>query len=89
MTADAPIARTSGIVEAQFDEVRVLLNEDLEYLGLDDVGQRVWDLLAEPRGLGDLVSVLTEEYDVSAEQCRLDVGRFVDALERHGLVARG
>ena len=83
------VARTSGVVEAQFDEVRVLLNAELEYLGLDEVGQRVWDLLAEPSDLDELVAMLTAEYDVSDAQCRADVARFLDALEKHGLVDRG
>ncbi|NHA01547.1 PqqD family protein [Nocardioides sp. W3-2-3] len=36
-----------------------------------------------------LVAMLTAEYDVSAEQCRTDVARFLEALEEHGLVVRG
>ncbi len=89
MSSPRPVARTAGVVEAQFDEVRVLLSSDLEYLGLDEVGQRVWDLLAEPSDLDELVAMLTAEYDVSDEQCRTDVDRFLDALEKHGLVDRG
>lgn len=89
MSSRRSVARTSGVVEAQFDEVRVLLNAELEYLGLDTVGQRVWDLLAEPSDLDELVAMLTAEYDVSAEQCRTDVARFLEALEEHGLVVRG
>lgn len=80
------IQREQGVVEAQFDEVRVVLNNDLEYLGLDEVGQRIWDLLAEPRTVDDLVSVLTDEYDVAADRCRSDVTAFVDALAGHHLV---
>ncbi|HWU21089.1 MAG TPA: PqqD family peptide modification chaperone [Nocardioides sp.] len=80
------ISRTAGVVEAQFDDVRVLLNDDLEYLGLDEVGQRVWSLLEQPRSLEGLVGVLTEEYDVSADDCARDVRAFLEALERHHLV---
>jgi hypothetical protein len=82
------ISRMPGVVEAQFDQVRVVLNDDLEYLGLDEVGQRVWDLLAEPATLDALVGALTEEYDVSEQDCARDVSAFLDALERHQLVAR-
>jgi hypothetical protein len=82
------IQRVPGVVEAQFDQVRVVLNDDLEYLGLDEVGQRVWDLLERPTTLEGLVGTLTEEYDVSAEDCGRDVGRFIEALERHHLVTR-
>lgn len=83
------IRRQPGVVEAQFDEVRVVLNEDLSYLGLDEVGQRVWDLLEEPRTLDALVAVLLEEYDVDRPTCERDVASFVTALEGHKLVSRG
>lgn len=82
------IQRVPGVVEAQFDQVRVVLNDDLEYLGLDEVGQRIWDLLEQPATLDGLVGTLTEEYDVSADDCGRDVARFVEALERHRLVTR-
>lgn len=81
------ISRVPGIVEAQFDEVRVLLNEDLEYLGIDEVGQRIWAMLDRPRTLEEVVASLTEEYDVSEDECTRDVTEFVEALARHGLVS--
>lgn len=82
------IARVPGVVEAQFDQVRVVLNDDLEYLGLDEVGQRIWDLLEQPATLDALVGTLTEEYDVSTADCTRDVAGFIEALERHHLVTR-
>ncbi|MEZ0579737.1 PqqD family peptide modification chaperone [Nocardioides sp. MH1] len=84
--AGSTIRRSDGVVEAQFDDVRVVLNEDLAYLGLNDVGQRIWDLLESPRTVADLVAVLVEEYDVSETECVSDVSRYVDALAEHKLV---
>ncbi|GAA3828233.1 PqqD family peptide modification chaperone [Nocardioides panacisoli] len=83
------ISRQPGVVEAQFDDIRVVLNEDLAYLGLDEVGQRVWDLLEEPRSLDGVVGALLEEYDVDRATCERDVAAFVAALEQHKLVTRG
>lgn len=80
------ITRNDGVVEAQFNEVRVVLNEDLAYLGLNEVGQRVWDLLVSPQTLGSLVDTLTDEYDVTDSDCTRDVSRYVDALVDHKLV---
>ena len=80
------ITRTEGVVEAQFDEVRVVLNEDLAYLGLNEVGQRIWDLLESPRTLESLVTTLLDEYDVSEADCTRDVSAYVEALAQHKLV---
>lgn len=82
------ISRRPGVVEAQFDQVRVLLNDDLEYLGLDEVGQRIWELLEQPRTVADIVAALVEEYDVSEAECTRDVTEFVASLEGHELVTR-
>ncbi|WP_183096353.1 PqqD family peptide modification chaperone [Nocardioides stalactiti] len=86
MDRGSTIARSDGVVEAQFDDVRVVLNEDLAYLGLNAVGQRIWDLLAAPQTLGSLVEVLLEEYDVAEADCATDVTRYVEALVDHKLV---
>jgi hypothetical protein len=80
------IARTDGVVEAQFDEIRVVLNEDLAYLGLNEVGQRIWDLIESPQTLASLVDQLVAEYDVDQADCTRDVSRYVEALVEHKLV---
>ncbi|MDZ5620025.1 PqqD family peptide modification chaperone [Nocardioides bizhenqiangii] len=80
------VARNDGVVEAQFDETRVVLNEDLAYLGLNEVGQQIWDLIESPRTLASLVAELVEDYDVSEADCTRDVTRYVEALVEHKLV---
>lgn len=80
------ITRTDGVVEAQFDEIRVVLNEDLAYLGLNEVGQRIWDLIEAPQTLASLVDQLVAEYDVDEADCTRDVSRYVEALVEHKLV---
>lgn len=82
------IQRQPGVVEAPFDEVLVVLNEDLDYLGLDEVGQRIWEILHEPRTLDAVVGTLLDEYDVERADCERDVTAFLDALAQHKLVAR-
>lgn len=83
---ETTIVRSDGLVEAQFDELRVVLNEDLAYLGLNEVGQRIWDLLESPRTLASLVEGLVDEYDVSAADCTRDVAHYVEALAEQKLV---
>jgi hypothetical protein len=80
------VARADGVVEAQLDELRVVLNEDLAYLGLNEVGQRIWDLIESPRTVASLVETLVGEYEVSAADCMRDVTTYVDALAEHKLV---
>jgi coenzyme PQQ synthesis protein D (PqqD) len=67
----------------------VLLNlRSGRYYGLDAVGTRVWQMLAEGRTLASAVAQLLREYDVSREKLETDIACFVEALEIHGLVVR-
>jgi hypothetical protein len=54
--------------------------------GLNAVGTRVWELLAEPRSLEDLCEQLREEYEVDGDQCQREVRDLVEQLRREGLV---
>jgi hypothetical protein len=54
--------------------------------GLNGVGTRVWELLAEPRSIADLCDQLTSEYEVDADQCLREVLDLVEELRSEGLV---
>ena len=54
--------------------------------GLNGVGTRIWELLAEPRSLASLCEQLTSEYDVDADQCLREVLDLVEELRAEGLV---
>ena len=70
-------------------EVVILGMKEGVYFGVDAAGARIWALLQSPQRLGDVVATLTGEYDVSAEQCAMDVLAFVEDLVNRGLVTRG
>lgn len=56
------------------------------YYGLDEVGTRIWNLLAEERSLEETVDVLVEEYDVDRARGAADVLRLVGELEERRLL---
>jgi len=56
------------------------------YLGLDAVGNRVWQLLHEHRVLGKVVAAMLDEYDVTEDRCLQDLIALVSQMEEHGLV---
>lgn len=65
----------------------VLLNLANEsYFGLDEVGTRVWQVLAETHSASDVITRLVEEYEVSSDQLRLDVEKLVSEMVDAGLV---
>ena len=56
------------------------------YFGLDGVGKRIWESLAEHQSLGDAVAVIVAEYDVDEAQAQADVVAFVSDLVARGLL---
>ena len=54
--------------------------------GLNGVGTRIWELLAEPRSIASLCEQLTSEYEVDADQCLHEVLDLVEELRAEGLV---
>ena len=57
------------------------------YLGLSEVGARVWELIETPCDMDALCAALEQEFEVDAETCRSDVGAFVAEMEKHGAIA--
>jgi hypothetical protein len=68
------------------DETVILGMGDGVYYGLDAVGARVWTLLATPRRVSELVSAVTREFEVRAEECERDVLDLLDELAERRLV---
>ena len=69
------------------DDETVLL--DLEsgmYFGLDGVGKRIWESVADGKSLGDIAAIITAEYDVDESQALVDVMAFVGDLVERGLL---
>jgi len=56
------------------------------YHEMDEVGGRICTLLKQPKTKAELVGALTEEYEVSVDQCERDIGPFLQALMDCGLV---
>ncbi len=68
------------------DELVMMSAESGSYVGLTEVGARIWELLQTPQEVDALCSKLREEFDVSAETCRTDVDAFLSELTKHGAV---
>jgi len=57
-----------------------------KYYGLDELGTRMWSLLAEHGRVEPAYRALLDEYEVSEEQLRNDLLSFIDNLASHDLL---
>ena len=52
----------------------VILNlQSGQYFGLNEIGSRVWSLIQEPRTIGDVFEILSQEYAVTPAQLEQDL----------------
>jgi hypothetical protein len=86
---------TDSIVVASKEQVCCDLNGEVvilnlsngTYYGLDTIGAYVWNLIQEPKIVGDLVTALLEEYDVDRNRCEQELAALLRDLASEKLVS--
>ena len=71
------------------DETVILDLANGTYYGLDPVGTRICQLMAEGQALTQVCEVMLAEYDVMREDIELDVLALVQTLKERQLVSAG
>ena len=74
------------ISSAMGAEQAILQLDSGKYFGLNPVGARVWQLVAEPRKVGEILATLLAEYEVPADRCRADLLAVLRQLHAAGLI---
>ena len=65
----------------------VLLDLDSEsYFGLDEVGTRIWQLIAQDHSLQAVFTALLEEFEVEEATLKNDFGILFSELQAQGLI---
>ena len=57
-----------------------------KYFSLNPVATRIWDLLEKPMTEEEMCMILTDEYDVSPDQCKREVNELLSELADLSLV---
>jgi len=69
------------------DELVMMSAEKGNYIGLSEVGARIWELIDTPQEVDAVCAQLQAEYDVAPDICRAEVESFLNELVQHGAVA--
>jgi hypothetical protein len=69
------------------EEIVMMSAERGTYIGLSEVGARIWELIDTPRDVDAVCRVLQDEYDVTPEICRAEVEAFLKDMVKHGAIA--
>ncbi|WEJ99717.1 MAG: PqqD family protein [Candidatus Sphingomonas phytovorans] len=70
------------------DEIMMMSPEHGKYIGMNEVGARIWELIETPRDAATLCAELQREFDVSPVDCETEVNIFLAEMEKHGAISR-
>lgn len=88
MFPSGEITIPKSVLFQKVGEEVVLLNLDSGvYFGLDPVGARIWELIAEQKGLAEVAETIASEYDAPREKIDGDLESLVRELEEKKLIA--
>lgn len=87
LNMDSTLVRNDDLLDSPLDSETVLLSiKSSKYYGMDQTGSRIWEILQKPVKVEAIIAILTAEYDVTRDECKLDVLDFLGHLKREGLV---
>ena len=69
------------------DELVMMSAEKGNYIGLSEVGARVWEIIEMPIDFDTVCARLVQEYEVEADVCRAEVETFLNEMVKHGAIA--
>ena len=59
------------------------------YLGLDEVGTRIWQFIDDGETMRSVVATMLDEYDTNEETLVGDLDEFLNDLQAQGLITPG
>jgi Coenzyme PQQ synthesis protein D (PqqD) len=87
VSRDSVVVATPDQVSADLEDEAVVLHlKDGVYYGLNPLGARIWNLLAQPRAIFEIQDILLEEYDVEPQVLEEDLLRLLGELAERGLI---
>ncbi|REL33809.1 PqqD family protein [Rhodohalobacter sp. SW132] len=87
ITPNSKIKRSSRPLSSQVaDELVMFDTESGKYYGLNNIATEVWNKIEEPVTVEELCRALTDEFDVTPQQCREDMLEFLPQLVEKGLI---
>lgn len=82
------IVRKSGIDTTDMDSDKVMMDlEKGRYYVLNDVASQIWETIAKPNSIKNIIDVLMKNYDVNEKQCFDRTVEFLTKLQNEELIS--
>ena len=89
LTENTIIKRIEDILASDVDGEKVMMSiKRGEYYGLAKTGTFIWDHIEKPIQISDLITLITNKFEVSREKCFNDIKPFLtDLIEKELIIA--
>ena len=78
----AQVIRTGGVMTTSVDNDLIILNmKTSNYIALNDIGRRIWELLETPILVNEICRQLSSEFSAPPSQIEMDVITFLNELQ--------
>ena len=87
LTLNSIVRRDQEVIAAEADQDLIMVSIATgSYYGLSDVAREIWEAIARPKKISDLVDDLTEIYEIDACLCEEQTISFLETLLDEGLL---
>jgi hypothetical protein len=87
LSMNSVVQRAEGFVTAEIDNEVAMLNIDQgTCYGLNKVGSHVWNLIGDPKRVGEICDDLLRKFEVERSVCEQQVLELLENLRAEGLV---
>ncbi len=81
ITSQTKLMRLEGFITSPMGkELAMMSVQANKYFALDDIGKIIWEMLEKPITMGVICDRLVERFEVSRQQCEIDVKKFLEEL---------
>ena len=89
LTPETIIQRNNDILASDIDGEKVMMSiQQGEYYGIGKTGSFIWDNIETPIKIEKLVNKITQQYNVSRDDCIRDIMPFLtDLVEKELIIA--
>jgi len=81
------IGKRSNLDVTDLNGEKIMMNlERGEYLALNDVGSRIWEIIDKSVNVNDIINTLINEYNIDFKTCEASVMEFLGSLNNAELI---
>lgn len=87
ITGKTKVRRNEKVLSGGIDKEMVLLDlDENNYMVINKVASRIWELIEFQTSVDDLCQILQDEYEVDSVTCKKESIEFIEMLDKKGMI---